>query len=121
MNAPEHGFAGAARHDGIVCAIDTARRRGEILRIQNHHVDWETCQIAIPAENAKSGKARRIPFQRDGRLAVVLEKRRFLGPNACVFWKSQRAVSRRLPICLGDASAHRTQQERQTKEDNGAG
>jgi len=61
MNTPEHVFSGAAMQDRFVCAIDTACRRGEILRVQNRHVDWETCRIAIPAENAKSGKAKTYP------------------------------------------------------------
>jgi len=44
-----------------------------------------TCQILIPAEHAKSGRARPIPFQRNGRLAEVLERRRSLGPDPYIF------------------------------------
>jgi integrase len=85
MDSPEHGFVGSALRDRIVCALETGCRRGEMLLIHNRHIDWHSHQIAIPAENAKDGEARRIPFRRSGRLAEVLKRRRFLGPDAYVF------------------------------------
>ena len=45
--------------------------------IRNRHVNWETGQILIPAENAKDAESRRVPFRRNGRLADVLNRRRF--------------------------------------------
>jgi len=71
--------------DRIVGALETGCRRGEMLLIKNRHVQWDTCQIRIPAEHAKDGESRRIPFSRNGRLAELLERRRFLGPDAFVF------------------------------------
>lgn len=56
-----------------------------MLKIQNRHVLWDTHQISIPAAHAKDAESRRIPFEPRGRLAHVLKRRRFLGPNAYVF------------------------------------
>lgn len=53
--------------------------------VRNRHVEWDTHQILIPAEHAKDAETRRIPFRPGGRLAAVLECRRFLGPDAHVF------------------------------------
>jgi integrase len=85
MDSAEHGFVGSAMRDRIICALETGCRRGEMLLIRNRHVDWQSHVISIPAEHAKDGEARRIPFRRIGRLAEVLERRRFLGPDAYVF------------------------------------
>jgi integrase len=85
MDSPEHGFVGSAMRDRMMGALDTGCRRGEMLLIRNRHIDWHSHQISIPAENAKDGEARRIPFRRIGRLAEVLKRRRFLGPEAYVF------------------------------------
>ena len=40
-------------HDRIIGALETCCRQGEMLRIQNRHVDWERHQIAIPGAHAK--------------------------------------------------------------------
>jgi integrase len=72
-------------HDRIIGALETCCRQGEMLRIQNRHVDWERQQIAIPATNAKDRENRRIPFEPDGRLAPILKRRAELGPSAFVF------------------------------------
>ena len=61
------------------------RTEGEMLRIQNRHVDWDRHQIAIPGQNAKDGENRRIPFDPHGRLTPILKRRSALGPNAYVF------------------------------------
>ena len=50
--------------------------KGEMLRIQNRHVDWEQHQIAIPGKHAKDGENRRIPFDPHGRLAPILKAAR---------------------------------------------
>jgi hypothetical protein len=56
-----------------------------MLRIQGRHVDWERHQIAIRGRHAKDAENRRIPFDRQGRLAPVLKRRASLGANAYVF------------------------------------
>ena len=85
LNCMEHAFAGAQMHDRIVAALETGCRLGEMLKIQNRHVLWDTHQIIIPAEHAKDTESRRIPFEPKGRLAQLLKRRRFLGPKAFVF------------------------------------
>ncbi len=58
----------------------------EMLVIQNKRVSWETFQIGIPGATAKDKeKNRRIPFNPEGRLAAILERRAKLGPQAYVF------------------------------------
>jgi integrase len=79
MNGPDHKFVGSAMHDRLVGALETCCRQGEMLRIQNRHVDWERHQIAIPGANAKDADNRRIPFDPHGRLAPILKRRRRLG------------------------------------------
>jgi integrase len=85
LNCTEHGFAGAPMRDRIVGALETGCRLGEMLKIQNRHVLWDTHQIIIPAEHAKDAESRGIPFEPKGRLARLLRRRRFLGPKAYVF------------------------------------
>jgi hypothetical protein len=85
LNCAEHAFAGAQIRDRIVGALETGCRLGEMLKIQNRHVLWETHQIDIPAEHAKDAESRRIPFEPKGRLSQMLQRRRFLGPKAYVF------------------------------------
>ena len=85
LNCAEHAFAGAQMRDRIVGALETACRLGEMLKIQNRHVLWDTHQIIIPAEHAKDAESRRIPFEPKGRLAQILKRRRFLGPKGYVF------------------------------------
>src|SRR4051812_49846864 len=69
VNTPQHGGVGAAMHDRIVCAIDTACRLGEILKMRNRHVDWEMCQIAIPgrARQERESAAHSVPTERSAR------------------------------------------------------
>jgi integrase len=85
MNSAEHKWVGSSMHDRLVGALETCCRQGEMLRIQNRHVDWEQHQIAIPGSNAKDAENRRIPFDPQGRLAPILTRRASLGPNAYVF------------------------------------
>ncbi len=85
LNCAEHAFAGAQMGDRIVGALETACRLGEMLKIQNRQVLWDTHQIIIPAAHAKDAESRRIPFEPKGRLAQLLKRRRFLGPKAYVF------------------------------------
>ena len=85
MGGAEHKYVGPAMHDRMVGAFETCCRRGEMLRIQNRHVDWERHQIAIPGRHAKDAENRRIPFDPHGRLAPILKRRAALGPTAFVF------------------------------------
>src|SRR5207244_13634589 len=80
-----HRAVGAHVHDRLMGALDTCSRLGEMLRIQNRHVDWEKHQIAIPGSHAKDPENRRIPFDLEGRLAPILKRRKSLGPSAFVF------------------------------------
>lgn len=85
MNSEEHLWVGAAMHDRIIGALETCCRQGEMLRIQNRHVDWERHQLAIPGAHAKDSENRRLPFDPFGRLAPVLKRRCALGLHAFVF------------------------------------
>jgi integrase len=88
MNAADHKWVGDAMHDRIIGALETCCRQGEMLRIQNRHIDWEQYQIAIPGANAKDKENRRIPFDPRGRLAPILKRRAPLGASAYVFGSS---------------------------------
>jgi integrase len=92
MNTPEHGFVGALLHDRIIGALELCCRRGEMLLIQNKRVNWDTCQIGIPGATAKDRENRRIPFNPNGRLAAILERRAALGPEAYVFGSATGAL-----------------------------
>jgi integrase len=85
MSGADHKFVGSAMHDRLIGALETCCRQGEMLRIQNRHVDWEQHQIAISGKNEKDAENRRIAFDPQGRLAPVLKRRAALGPNAFVF------------------------------------
>lgn len=85
MNLPEHRKVGPAMHDRIIGAIETCCRQGEMLRIQNRHVDWTQHQIIVPGAHAKDSENRRVPFDPQGRLAPILKRRASLGPAAYVF------------------------------------
>jgi integrase len=83
--AAADSVAGPLLHDRIIGAIELCCRRGEMLRIQNRRVNWETYQIGIPGATAKDKENRRIPFNPHGRLAAILERRARLGSDAYVF------------------------------------
>jgi len=85
MSSAEHKWVGSSMHDRLIGALETCCRQGEMLRIQNRHVDWDPHQIAIPGSHAKDAENRRIPFDPHGRLAPILKRRAALGPNAYVF------------------------------------
>jgi integrase len=76
---------GDEMRDRIVGALDTGCRRGEMMKIQNKHVDWRHRWIRILKEHSKSEVARVIPFEKKSRLEQVLRRRTFLGPEAYVF------------------------------------
>jgi integrase len=76
---------GDKMRDRIIGALDTGCRRGEMLKIQNKHVDWRHRWIRILKEHSKTEVARVIPFESGSRLEKVLRRRAFLGPDAFVF------------------------------------
>jgi len=76
---------GDEMRDRIIGALDTGCRCGEMMKIQNKHIDWQHRWIRILKENSKTELARVIPFDRGGRLEEVLRRRAFLGPDAYVF------------------------------------
>jgi integrase len=84
-NSEEHKWAGASMHDRIIGALETCCRQGEMLRIQNRHVDWERHQIDIPGAHAKDSENRRVPFDPQGRLAPILKRRAKRKASAFVF------------------------------------
>ena len=85
MTTAEHKCVGQQMRDRIIGALETACRKGEMLKIQNRDVDWTQRVILLRAENTKDSESRRIPFDPNGRLAAVLKRRKFLGPDAYVF------------------------------------
>ena len=75
---------GDEMRDRIIGALDTACRRGEMMKIQNKHVDWRQRWIRILKENSKTEVARVIPFEQGSRLEKLLRRRVFLGLEAFV-------------------------------------
>jgi integrase len=76
---------GDEMRDRLIGALDTGCRCGEMLKVQNKHVDWQRRWIRILKENSKTEVARVIPFERGSRLEEVLRRRAFLGPDAYLF------------------------------------
>jgi integrase len=76
---------GDEMRDRIIGGLDTGCRRGEMMKIQNKHVEWQHRWIRILKEHSKSEMARVVPFERSSRLEDVLRRRAFLGPDAYVF------------------------------------
>jgi integrase len=85
MNCWEHRWVGPLMHDRIIGALELCCRRGEMVLIQNKRVAWDNHTIGIPGQTAKDKENRRIPFDPNGRLAAILQRRAKLGPNAFVF------------------------------------
>jgi integrase len=83
---------GDEMRDRIIGALDTSCRRGEMMKIQNKHIDWQHRWIRILKENSKAEVARVIPFEADSRLERVLRRRAFLGPDAFVFGEASTGL-----------------------------
>ena len=90
LDNPRHWFQGTRMKDRTIGALDTGARRGELLMIQNKHIDWQhdPPQILLPGENTKSGRERFVPVG-TRRLLEVVQRRRFLGAEAFVFGDEQ--------------------------------
>src|SRR2546430_16557636 len=71
--------------DRLIGALDTGCRCGEMLKIQNQHVEWQHRWIRILKENSKTEVARAIPVERGSRLEEGFRRRAFLGSDAYVF------------------------------------
>ena len=76
----------------IVAALDTAMRKGEMLRVQLKHIDFRHGFITLPRrvlikdvyrQNTKNDKTRKVPLT--PRLLKLLKKRRFIGEEGYVF------------------------------------
>ena len=76
---------GDEMRDRLIGALDTGCRRGEMMKIQNKHIDWRHRWIRILKEHSKTDVARVIPFEQGSRLEKLLRRRVFLGPDAYVF------------------------------------
>ena len=76
---------GDEMRDRIIGALDTGCRRGEMMKIQNKHVDWRHRWIRILKEHSKTEVARVIPFEQGSRFEKLLRRRVFLGLDAYVF------------------------------------
>ena len=90
LNNPRNWFQGNWMKDRIIGALDTGARRGELLLVQNNHIDWkhDLPRIFFPGENTKWGRERFIPVGTT-RLLEVVQRRRFLGSEAFVFGDEQ--------------------------------
>jgi integrase len=85
MECWEHRWCGQLMYDRLVGAVETLMRRGTLAKVQNRHVLWDTHQIAVPGRNTKDGDNIKIPFDPEGALTPILERRKKLGPLAYVF------------------------------------
>jgi site-specific recombinase XerD len=68
----------------LIAAIDLGLRQGEMLRLQVKHVNYETWSVLLPATITKAERDQEA-FAMTARLQVVLQERRFLGPDAYLF------------------------------------
>ena len=98
---------GDEMRDRIIGALDTGCRRGEMMKIQNKHVDWRHRWIRILKENSKTEVARVIPFEPGSRLEKLLRRRAFLGPDAYVFGEATTGEYVASLIGVGNAAAAR--------------
>jgi hypothetical protein len=65
--------------DRIIGALETGYRQGEMQKFQDSDVDWHSREIKIAKAHTKASVARRIPFDPEGRLGEILERRQFVG------------------------------------------
>jgi integrase len=82
LNTGEHSYCGAYLRDAIILGIDLGARQGEILALRNVHVDWRDHSVVFV--DTKRGEARTVPFNPEGRVAAILERRRFAGPEGAI-------------------------------------
>ena len=70
---------------GLQTMLRTGQRGGEVLTMRWEDVDEASGWWTIPAEQAKNGKAQRVPLTAAARLLVVEARRDASGPNGWVF------------------------------------
>ncbi len=63
----------------LICALDTAMRRGEVIRLQWNDIDFINSQINVRATTTKTMKARAVPIT--SRLREELLRLKALAPN----------------------------------------
>lgn len=85
IDTAEHWYAGREMRPRLIAALDLGLRRGEMLALRNRDVDWTKHRVLVRGETAKSARSRAVPFDPKGRLATILEARRFLKPDRYVF------------------------------------
>jgi len=85
LNTAAHQRVGPLLYDRMLGALDLLCRRGEMMKIQNRRVYWDTYQIGIPGENTKDKDNRKVPFDPEGPVGELLKRRKALGPLAYVF------------------------------------
>jgi hypothetical protein len=81
LNTEEREYAGGILADFLKLGIDTGGRH-EYFLLQNKHVDWQAHKLALL--QTKNGEPRFVPFNPKGRVAALLQRRRFAGPEAYV-------------------------------------
>ena len=79
----------------ILLSINTGMRRGEVFKLTWHNVNFDTRQITVSGQTAKSGKTRYIPLNVEA--LEVLNK-----------WKSQRIVRSNLVFSNKDGAPFTT-------------
>jgi len=72
---------GDEMRDRIIGALDTACRRGEMMKIQSKHVDWQNRRFRILKEHSKTEVAGVIPLEQGSRLEKLLRRRVFSDPT----------------------------------------
>lgn len=81
LDDKDYQFAGRTLHDFSVCMIDLGPRPEDLFTACNSDVDWHAHRLTF--RNTKyQGESRIVPFNPDGRVAEVLQRRRFAGPSA---------------------------------------
>ena len=78
----ELGAAGAVLADYLVLGIDMGWRN-ESLKLEVQDVDWAAHRVVL-RRTKRAGEARYVPFNPTGRVAAILQRRRFAGPQAPV-------------------------------------
>src|SRR2546427_6021294 len=99
--------------DRIIGALETGCRLGEMLKIQNRHVFWNTHRISIPAEHAKDGieptRTRAHGRVNRDKIAEINLHWHDLRHEAACRWLSRGLDLRAIQLLLGHADLKTTQ------------
>jgi len=99
LNHPDHEYKGQVLRDFLELAIDTGQRLDDYLLLTNADVDWQAHELIFKFTKDSPDGARRFPFDPQGRVAAILQRRRFAGKDAPIlvrpdgkpvknFWKA---------------------------------